>query len=378
MTAKLSPNAGGLAVSVPVMAHGIDAFDDINIQVFGTVDAEFPIAYEDWGNRVQAFHTQWPAALQRAPDMSSALAASSPDLIDVQGLWTWSSKVSHDYWRRHRKPYVVTPRGMLDPWARANSRCKKRLFSSFVERAHLRDAFCLRATADMEAEHFRAFGLRAPIAIIPNAIPVPRLIERPVGKQRRLLFLSRIHPKKGIDFLLRAWRTLEMDFPDWELIIAGIDEGGHEAEMKSYAGSLGLARVRFYGAAFGDEKDRLYRSADAFVLPTHAENFGLVVAEALAQEVPVITTKNAPWSGLLNYQCGWWIDLNEAELTNTLRQAMSVSSRELQSMGARGRDWVMKAFGTERVAASTRELYLWVAGRGPKPEFVYDETTYAS
>lgn len=266
----------------------------------------------------------------------------------------------------------MTPRGMLDPWARENSKWKKRLFSAFAESAHIKNAACIRATAELEAEHVRAMGLRAPIAIVPNAIPIPDLQDKPESPRRRALFLSRIHPKKGIEFLLRAWRALQADYSEWELVIAGIDERGHEAEMKKLAESLGVSRVSFSGPAFGAAKEALYRSSDLFVLPTHAENFGLVIAEALAQEVPVITTTNAPWSGLNKRQCGWWIQLDRAALENTLRQAMRTPPAELSKMGARGRSWMIEEFGIENVAAALRDLYLWIAGRAPRPETVYD------
>lgn len=372
LTAKLSPNSGGLAVSVPLMAHGIDRFDDVEMHVMGTIDPGYPDAVADWGHRVHAFPVSKPAALQRAPQMRSALKSLSPDLIDVQGLWTWASYVNLQYWRQHRRAYIVTPRGMLDPWARANSQWKKRFFSAFAETEHLREASCLRATAEMEAEHFRALGLRAPIAIIPNAIDVPPLAAKPAHSQRRVLFLSRIHPKKGIDILLRAWQSLQLEYPEWELVVAGMDEGGYESEMKTLSDSLGLNNISFPGAVFGTEKDRLYRSSDLFVLPTHAENFGLVVAEALAQEVPVITTKNAPWAGLEDRDCGWWIDLDEHALATALRKAMECPAERRSAMGQRGRAWMMESFGIKNVASAMRDLYCWVAGRGPRPGTVYD------
>ena len=102
---------------------------------------------------------------------------------------------------------------MLDPWARRNSAWKKRLFATFAESAHLRHAHCLRATADMEAAHFRDMGLCAPIAVVPNAIPLPDLAPRPARQRRQALFLSRIHPKKGVDMLLQAWAILEDSHP---------------------------------------------------------------------------------------------------------------------------------------------------------------------
>ena len=370
LTAKMSPAAGGLSVSVPGLAHGLDLYDDIEVHVMGTQDPADPEAAYNWGPRVQAFPIAGPATLQRAPNMAQALEKLAPDVIDVQGLWTWTSRVSLDHWRRQHKPYVVTPRGMLDPWARRNSAWKKRLFAAFVEHAHLRHAHCLRATAEMEAEHFRDMGLRAPIAVVPNAIPIPQLAPRPATKHYQVLFLSRIHRKKGIDLLLQAWAMLQDSHLDWKLVIAGIDENGHEAELKMQAERLRLQRVTFFGPVHGDAKQALYRSSDLFVLPTHAENFGLVVAEALAQEVPVVTTTNAPWSGLEEKRCGWWIPLDRERLVGSMADAMSRPQAERQEMGKRGRAWIKSDFAPEYVAAKMRDVYLWCAGRGERPNHV--------
>lgn len=371
MTAKMSPASGGLSVSVPGLAHGVDVFDDIEMHTLGTQDPSDPGAAMAWGQRAQAFPVTAPVSLQRAPAMKSALEQLNPDVVDVQGLWTWSSRLSLDYWRRYGKAYIITPRGMLDPWARRNSAWKKRLFSFYAESAHLRNVYCLRATAGMEAEHFRNMGLHAPIAIVPNAISVPELLPRPYKESRQVLFLSRIHPKKGIDILLNAWSKLEERHPGWVLVIAGIDENGHEAELKSLAKRLNLKRVSFPGPVHGAAKDALYRQSDLFVLPTYTENFGLVVAEALAQEVPVITTKNAPWSGLKDNQCGWWISLDQDKLVATMKNAMTLPREELWSMGVRGRTWIKKDFSHEKVSSMMRDVYLWCAGRSEKPEHVY-------
>lgn len=372
LTSKLSPAAGGLAVSVPGLAHSIDRFPDMEMSVMGTLDTGSPEAAQLWGPRVYGFDTKGPQALQYAPNMSSGLADIAPDLVDHQGLWTYPSLANLRFVRQTGTPYLVTPRGMLDPWARMNSAWKKRCAAALFEKAHLKGAKALRATAEMEAEHFREMELNNPIAIVPNGLNLPELAPRVDSDIRSILFLSRIHPKKGVEFLLRSWANLHADYPGWELIIAGIDENGHESELKAQATQLDLPRIRFVGETHGLAKQKLYRDADLFVLPTHAENFGLVVAEALAQETPVITTRNAPWSGLESESCGWWIHLDQDTLTSTMRVALSRPAEELAEMGRRGRIWIRRDFSMAQVAEKMREVYLWAAGRGSKPECIHD------
>lgn len=306
------------------------------------------------------------------PALAHTLHDVSPDIIDVQGLWTHASRVSLRYHRRTGRPYVVTPHGMLDPWALGFSRWKKRLAAAWFQDAHLHAAACLRATAPMEADHFRAYGLRQPIAVVPNGVDLPPAAERPPrdGRRRRLLFLSRIHPKKGLPHLVRAWAALADRFPDWELVVAGPDELGHTAEMQALTRELGAPRVTWPGPVHGEAKSRLYRSADVFVLPTHAENFGLVVAEALAHELPVVTTHHAPWAGLDQQGCGWWIPLELDALVATLERAMTLNDATRDAMGAAGRAWMARDFTWSAVARQMVEVYRWVHAGGAAPACV--------
>lgn len=372
LTSKLSPAAGGLAVSVPGLAHSIDQLKGIEMHVMGTRDRVDPGAAERWGPRVHAFDVKGPQTLQYAPRMGSAIDTLAPDLTDVQGLWTYSSLVSLRYANSSGTPYIVTPRGMLQPWARRNSAWKKHLASMVFEKKHIRGAIALRATSEIEAQHFRDMGLTNPVAIIPNGLVLPDLAARTSGPLRTILFLSRIHPVKGVEFLLNAWADLHIGFPNWEVTIAGIDQNGHEAKLKKMAERLGLPRVQFVGEVQGAPKQTLYRNADLFVLPTRTENFGLVVAEALAQQTPVITTTNAPWEGLSEKGCGWWIHLDQATLTSTMRNALSCPSEELAAMGRIGRDWVERDFSMAQVAEKMSDVYQWAAGRASKPETVHE------
>ena len=371
LTAHLSEHSGGLAGSVPGLARALNNLGDVEATIVGLRDPAAPESWRKWGDRVRLADPLGPRRLGFAPYLAERLRELAPDLVDVQGLWMYHSIASLRHHRNSGTPYVVTPRGMLDPWALANSAWKKRLAWALYEGRNLRGAACLHATSEMEAHHLRRLGLTQPLAIVPNAIDVPyKIASREGGPCRTLLFLSRIHPKKGIDILLCAWRQVQSRHDNWQLVIAGPDEIGWRAQLERMATELGLVRVIFRDGVWGEEKSALYGSADLFVLPTHSENFGLVVAEALAHGVPVITTRHAPWSGLDRHSCGWWIDLTEDDLARALAEAMSLSDEERVRMGRRGREWMKREFTWPSVARQMRDVYAWVVGGGGPPPCV--------
>ncbi|ESZ10246.1 hypothetical protein X737_31905 [Mesorhizobium sp. L48C026A00] len=185
-----------------------------------------------------------------------------------------------------------------------------------------------------------------------------------------MLFLGRIHPVKGVDNLLRAWVAVQQKFPQWHLLIVGPGDADYLREMLSLATALGAARTNFHGPLYGADKIAAFRAADLFVLPTYSENFGIAVAEALAAECPVITTKGAPWSGLISRQAGWWIDIGVAPLVSAFEQAMSQTPETLRAMGAAGRVWMQDEFSWQNIGSRMVATYSWVQNGGPIPPWI--------
>ena len=301
---------------------------------------------------------------RRAPARLAAEAVvGTPDLVHDHGLWLPTNHAVAVAALQRRIPRVVSTRGMLEPWARRHRRLKKSAAWALYQRRDLERAALLHATADSEAHNLRAVGLRAPIVVVPNGVTVP---DQPAemheqSRRRRALFLSRVHPKKGLPMLLDAWAEVRPE--GWELQIVGPSEGGHRAELQAHAARLGLTEVLFDDTVSDAEKWDYYRRADLFVLPTYSENFGVVVAEALACGVPVLTTTGAPWRSLITHSCGWWVEPETRAVADALRDATALPARARAEMGMRGRQHAATTYGWSGIAERMNEAYEWVVGR---------------
>lgn len=282
------------------------------------------------------------------------------------GIWSPFSHQATLLCYKSGIPLIVSPHGMLTPWAMAYRKWKKMAAWYLYQRRDLRYATAFHATAFSEAEDIRRLGFRQPIAVIPNgveAIPEsplqPDQVVLPKNK-KCVLFLSRIHPKKGLSILLQAWARIKPD--DWELVIAGIDASGYQQQIELLANSLGVGgSVRFVGPLYGADKDTAYRRADLFVLPSYSENFGMVVAEALQYRVPVITTTGTPWQELNTKRCGWWIEPNEEALWIAIKEAISLLPHERMCMGERGEELVTKEYCWQKIVEKMLQFYQWVS-----------------
>jgi poly(glycerol-phosphate) alpha-glucosyltransferase len=288
---------------------------------------------------------------------------------------------------------MVSPHGMLDPWAVRNSRWKKKLAYWLYERAHLQGASVMRALCESEAEAFRQFGLKTPIAIIPNGVDLPEDGEGDMLKmkgekagRKTLLFLGRIHPKKGLPNLIRAFAesrksNVAVSEP-WQLVIAGWDQGGHEVELVKLCEKLGLsyesrgsriverdseASVVFFGPAFGHEKKSLLSTADAFVLPSFSEGLPMSVLEAWSYKLPVVMTRECNLSEGFSADAAIQIETSPESIIQGLNSLFLMSESELQLMGAKGRALVEERFTWKTVAKHVSEVYGWMIGGGNSP-----------
>jgi glycosyltransferase involved in cell wall biosynthesis len=269
--------------------------------------------------------------------------------------------------RRQRKPLVYHVHGTFEPWILQRSRWKKQLVHWLFEDKNFRQVRLWRALTPKEADQIRACGCRAPIVIAPNglaleeysglagssdAIQTP-LIPKLEKKGARLLFLGRLHPKKGLDLLLSSWARLRPAFSNWELVIAGPDEQGYLGQLRLLCRALCLeGRVNFTGPVTGQTKTALLRSADLFVLPSHSEGFPMSVLEALACSRAVVATRACNFPALTSAQAGWECETNLESLSDTLRTALEARDPEREERGKNGRRLVERQYSWPAIIAT--------------------------
>ncbi len=371
VVAGLGRQAGGVGYSVPALveatrAHGASVkLRTVDGACKKPESAELSVFTHSLSRSLLSGSTRASASLRKALEAD----AEEGRIFHVHGLWQMPNV--YPAWERRRcagARLIYAPRGMLGEAALRFSAWKKKPFWWMLQRSALQAADCLHATARSEYQEIRAIGLKTPVAIVPNGIDLPEPVARiREGDGRVVLSLGRLHPKKGLDRLVRGWSQVEADFPNWSLRMVGPSEDGYEAELRDLARSLRTERISIENAVYGAEKLRAYRSADLFVLPSLNENFALTVAEALAAEVPVISTKGAPWEGLDKEKCGWWIEQGVEPLADALRRAMRLSDEERHAMGQQGRVWMARDFGWERVGRDMMDVYTWVKYGGEPP-----------
>ncbi|MFM2295291.1 MAG: hypothetical protein RLZZ350_1704 [Verrucomicrobiota bacterium] len=316
---------------------------------------------------------RWTPRFQKV--LRERCLANHSQLIHDTGVWLPTNHVAASVARELQLPLLVSPRGMLMGWALEYRAWKKKLAWKLFQQRALESARLLHATSAAEAKDFRALGLRQPIAVIPNGVELPPAptpnSQLPTPNSRTVLFMGRVHPKKGLADLVAAWAAARPH--GWRVVIAGGDELNHRAELEREIRARGLTQeFSFTGLVSAEQRWEIYRAADVFVLPSHSENFGLVVAEALACGVPVIATQGTPWADLAARRCGWWIPNGVTALAAALRAACAQTDDERRAMGERGRVLVTEKFAWAGVAAQMRDVYAWVLGLAPKPACVID------
>jgi glycosyltransferase involved in cell wall biosynthesis len=288
------------------------------------------------------------------------LRGVKPDVVHIHGLWSPFLAAFALTALRNRIPYIVSPHGMLEPWSLTVRSMRKSLALSSYQGHILGRAAVLHATSKMEASNLRRLnGGQVPVFVIPNPVAEPTETlrgEGPLASQKRiLLFLSRIHEKKGLNTLLQAWNEIKP--ADWRLLIVGSGEEEYVASLKAYCAAHEVPDVEFKPHVEGEQRERVFKSASAFILPSYSENFGNAVAEALIRGLPIITTTGTPWSSIVENGCGWYVPPTLDELKVVLAKATSTDAHTLKQMGERGRAYATGNFTLPAVRPALLGMY---------------------
>lgn len=294
------------------------------------------------------------------------------DLLHIQGFWGIDTHNASYYARKYGKPYIISPRGTLYPQGLAIHPLKKRIALKCLLGTDLKKASCIHATCPEERDYYWDLGYQNPVAILPNPFDCS-LINEDIHERKtfRVGYLGRLHPRKHVERLIYAFAEKREELNDSELVIIGTDIPEYENFLKSEIKRLQLTNVTFAGFLSGREKYEVLRSLSMLAMPSDFENFGNVVPEALAQGVPVMSSKGAPWQSLLKYNCGWWADNDQHTINRIIVEAHNKAKSEIVEMGKNGQNYVKKELSHLVLGQRMKLLYEWILKGGETPDFVY-------
>ena len=366
---SLDLTGGGPSRSVPMLVKGLAELgvdvtlmtirsENMNIHALEGTTAKFKVLGPSFSRR----------------EIAQYLMDEKFHLIQIQSMWELPYHKVMVEARKLGIPYIVTPRGMLDPWSIAHKKWKKKLAWWLYQRNDVQKAACVFTTANMEADHMRALGVATYKSVIPNGIETdcyPCKTSIDVVK-KQVLYLSRVHMQKGIELLIEAWKRIHPDFADWQLHIVGNGEAEYIHYLENKVKSLGVKdSIKILPPMFGEAKINVYQESALFCLPSYSESFGMAIAESMSCGTPVITTTNCPWEILNETKTGWCIDLSVDNLERALREALTMSPTELYDMGQKASKLIYENFDNRSITRKTMRLYEWLLNGGEKPEFVY-------
>lgn len=351
---SLDQSAGGVAAYLQLLTKGLGELCELHIV---TSNSQNPLPIE------KAMVHYLPLGLRQYKSFKKnyikLIESIQPDLVHINAIWQPQTWWAQKWVQQKGIPVILSPHGMLEPYILARHPLKKKIALALFQHKAIKRANYIHATADSEMVNLRKFGVKQEIAVVPNAIETEGINCKEQWNQvQNLLFLSRIHPKKGIEFLVKALYHLKQEGIILQLKIAGEGDELYVNKLKQLVNYFGLeSQVSFLGGVYGNKKWQLFKDADLFVLPTYSENFGIVVGEALFCGTPVITTQGTPWKELEENKCGWYIPLKIEALVQALKDATDKTSYELAEMGNNGHRLILNHFTTNIVADNMLALY---------------------
>lgn len=347
--------AGGISTYMQVLAKPLGTMAEVHIM---THASENPLPMENCKvhdiPRYRPFSGVWKKAVV------DLLDSVRPDIVHVNCCWTPDCAMIQRLAQKRGYKVVLTPHGMLEPWIIKRHYWTRKVPALWLyQKAAVQRADCVQATAESERDNLLKLGYNSNIKVVRLGIDADGIeMKKSWKKTRQILFLSRVHVKKGINFLVEAADVLRNELQGYKILVAGEGDADYVEAMNRMICDRRLQDiVKLIGGVYGDEKWRLFQTSDFFVLPTHSENFGLAIAESLASGTPVITTVGTPWNDLNDTNSGAWIEIGTQPLTDTLRKFLALSDEELETMGRNGRKLIETKYSAHVMAEQMMEVY---------------------
>ncbi|MBD1431819.1 glycosyltransferase [Sphingobacterium sp. DN00404] len=388
ITGVNSRKAGGLFFTITSIVNKLAQYREYKIAVFGFYD-EFS------KNDVRAFSKSVDLVeyniennvlkkIGFSLNLREKLVNYSPDIIHQQGIWMYYSNEVLRLKRKKNVKVIIQPHGMLDGWAVQNSSFKKKAVGFLYEYSNLKHADCIHALNYEEYKAIRSFGLKQPIAIIPNGIDIkPELsslskttTKKSTNDKKKLLYLGRIHPKKGIELIVDALMIVISErcseIENWVIQIAGWDQDDHQQYLidkvkKNFLGEY----FEFVGPVFDEEKEKVFLQADAFILPSYSEGLPMTVLEAWSYKLPVLMTKYCNLQDGFTSNAAVELELDVHNIAFKLIKLFKMSDSDRHQIGTNGFKLVTEKYTWDKVAIQTKELYKWICGEITEiPSFV--------
>lgn len=317
--------------------------------------------------------------LRLSANMKKALLESDCDIYHTNGMWQHVNHLTASVARSKKKPFVLTPHGMLYPEALARSAWKKWPMRKLWFDRDIAMATCIHATCQDEMCHVRALGYKGPVAVIGNPVDVPDVTEQLCNEHihclepyKTVAYLGRLHARKKVENLI-AGVALASD-SSIRVEILGTGHEDYEQFLRAEVERLGLTyRVNFRGFVSGKEKFERLAKCDALFVPSDMENFGMIIPEALLVGTPVMASLGTPWQALNTEGCGWWCDNSPEQIAKVIDTLYAMPQAERAAMGQRGRRYILNNFTSEKIGLQMKQLYQWLSGQCEKPEFVFVE-----
>tara|TARA_R110002049_G_scaffold15822_3_gene64159 strand:- start:9810 stop:10850 length:1041 start_codon:yes stop_codon:yes gene_type:complete len=309
--------------------------------------------------------------VSRFREKLNTVFASDLSVLHGHGIWRPVNLAPLLRRRGSQTKILWSPRGMFSRWSMNHNKYRKLPFWMGVQKPAMKNVDCFHATSEAEYLDIRRLGFMQPVALVPNGVDVPLNTNK--AREKQLLFLGRVHKQKGIELLIDAWESICADYPDWSLKIAGPINNSYSSSLQQDTIARNIPRLSFLGEVKGQVKTELLSNSGILVLPTYSENFGMVIAEALAHALPVVTTTETPWLDLQKDGIGWVIKPDTKELIECLSFVMSCSLGVLHEMGEKGKYWVGNNYSWDIITSDISDTYKWLHGLEKQPKCVVTE-----